>query len=114
MNKATMVIMASLCALTVATAAQTPATKPAPSMAIPPALNDGWKTGSPEEAGIDSRRLDEMTESIRAHPEYNVHAVVIERDGRLVYEAYFSGTDERWGQRLGSVTFTRSTLHDIR
>ena len=52
--------------------------------------------------------------SIRAHPEWNVHAVLIERAGRLVYEEYFSGKDERWGQPLGVVTFTRGTLHDLR
>ena len=55
-----------------------------------------------------------MTDSIRSHPEFNVHAVLIERDGRLVYEEYFSGKDERWGQPLGIVTFTRATLHDLR
>jgi CubicO group peptidase (beta-lactamase class C family) len=108
------IVIATLCALTGATAAQTSVTTPAQTAAIPPALGDGWKTGAPEQAGIDRRRLDQMTESIRAHPEYNVHAVIIERDGRLVYEEYFSGTDERWGQRLGHVTFTRNTLHDIR
>lgn len=109
-----MVVVVALYALTGAMGAQTAATTPAQTSAIPPALGDGWKTGAPEQAGIDRRRLDQMTESIRAHPEYNVHAVLIERNGTLVYEEYFSGTDERWGQRLGHVTFTRSTLHDIR
>ena len=55
-----------------------------------------------------------MTGSIRSHPEHNVHAVLIERDGRLIYEEYFSGKDERRGQPLGVVTFTRDTLHDLR
>ena len=114
MNRAAVVVIATLCALTVLTAAQSPAPKPAPASAIPPALGDGWTTSAPEQTGIDRHRLDQLTESIRAHPEYNVHAVLIERDGRLVYEEYFSGTDERWGQRLGHVTFTRDTLHDLR
>lgn len=43
-----------------------------------------------------------------------MHAVLIERDGRLVYEEYFSGKDERRGRPLGVVTFTRETLHDLR
>lgn len=72
------------------------------------------KTAGPEQAGIDHDRLLKMTESIRSHPEFNVHAVLIERDGRLVYEQYFSGRDERRGQPLGVVTFTPDTLHDLR
>ena len=96
--------------------AQKPASLPnsAYTYAIPPALNDGWITGSLEQSGIDRHRLESMTDSIRAHPELNVHAVLIERDGRLVYEEYFSGTDERWGQPLGMVVFTRETKHDLR
>jgi CubicO group peptidase (beta-lactamase class C family) len=91
-------------AFAVATAAQT----------VPTVLTDGWKTAAPEETGSDRERLLKMTESLRSHPEYNVHAVLIERDGRLVYEEYFSGRDERRGQPLGVVTFTRDTLHDLR
>jgi CubicO group peptidase (beta-lactamase class C family) len=55
-----------------------------------------------------------MTGWIRATPALNVHAVLIERDGHLVYEDYFSGHDERRGRPLGMVTFTRDMTHDIR
>ncbi len=109
------VLAGALGALT-ATAAQTPVGVPSrPSTyVIPLALGDGWMIGSVEQAGIDRQRLEQMTDSIRSHPELNVHAVLIERDGRLVFEQYFSGKDERWGQPRGSVTFTRATLHDLR
>jgi len=80
----------------------------------PPSLDDGWATGSLEQAGIDRGRIEAMTQSIHAHPEYNLHALLIEHDGRLVYEEYFSGKDERWGTPLGDVTFTRETKHDLR
>jgi CubicO group peptidase (beta-lactamase class C family) len=112
----TLVFAAVLGALAAATGAQTPAPGPgtASSYTIPPALGDGWDTGSAGQAGIDQRRLEQMTDNIRSHPEFNIHAVLIERDGRLAYEEYFSGKDERWGQPLGVVTFTRTTLHDLR
>jgi CubicO group peptidase (beta-lactamase class C family) len=99
-----------------AVSAQKPAAPPNPAYTytVPPALRDGWTTGSLERAGIDRHRLEAMTDSIRVHPELNVHAVLIERDGRLVYEEYFSGTDERWGESLGRVVFTRETKHDLR
>jgi CubicO group peptidase (beta-lactamase class C family) len=80
----------------------------------PASVDDGWAIGSLEQAGIDRERIESMTGAIHAHPEYNVHAVLIERDGRLVYEEYFAGKDERWGTPLGDVTFTRETKHDLR
>ena len=81
---------------------------------VPASLDDGWTTGSLEDAHIDRARLEAMTDSVRAHPDLNVHTILIERDGRLVYEEYFSGPDERWGRPLGVVTFTRDTKHDLR
>ena len=81
---------------------------------VPAVLDDGWTTGSLEEAGIDRHRIEEMAESILAHPDLNVHAVLIERSGRLVYEEYFSGKDELYGSPLGVVVFNRDTKHDIR
>jgi CubicO group peptidase (beta-lactamase class C family) len=84
------------------------------SYTIPASLNDGWNTGSLEESHIDRRRLEAMTDAVHAHPDLNVHAILIERSGRLVYEEYFSGQDERWGRPLGVVAFTRDTKHDLR
>jgi CubicO group peptidase (beta-lactamase class C family) len=87
---------------------------PAYVYAVPPALDDGWMTGSLEQVGIDRRRIEAMADWVRARPELNVHAVLIERSGRLVYEEYFSGKDERWGAPLGVVVFNRETKHDLR
>src|SRR5438552_3160760 len=75
--------------------------------AAPPALDDGWTTGTLEQTGIDRGRIEAMTDWIRAHPELNVHAVLIERDGRLVYEEYFFGADERMGRPVAPAAFTR-------
>lgn len=43
-----------------------------------------------------------------------MHAVLIERGGRLIYEEYFDGFDERWGEPLGRVSMTRESKHDLR
>jgi CubicO group peptidase (beta-lactamase class C family) len=80
----------------------------------PIALDDGWKTAHADSVGLDSRRLARLTESLRAWPELGVHAVLIERGGRIVYEEYFDGFDERWGEPLGRVSMTRETKHDLR
>lgn len=89
-------------------------TAPLRAQSAPPVLDDGWRTASPDAVGLDGARLAEMTEALRRGEHGNVHALLIERDGRLVYEEYFTGEDESLGQDLGRVTFGRTSLHDIR
>ena len=47
-------------------------------------------------------------------PNANIHAVVVVRNGKLAMERYFSGEDERWGDKLGRVTFGPEVKHDLR
>ena len=75
-------------------------------------------TASAAAAGFDIARLGRMTEAIAKGEEYpNVHAVLIVKDGRLVYEEYFKGEDRRWRDgalRRVELAFDRDTLHDVR
>ena len=91
--------------------AQTP---PSTSYKVPLALNDGWKTANADSLGIDSAGLSNLTKSIRAWPELGIHAVLIERGDKLIYEEYFDGFDERWGEPLGRIKMTAETKHDLR
>lgn len=64
--------------------------------ALPPALDDGWRTGTLEEAGIDRARISALVERIAQEPQTSlatpqVHALLIARHGRLVLEEYFHG-----------------------
>lgn len=43
-----------------------------------------------------------------------MHAVLVVRHGKLVYEHYFAGEDQRLGRSLGVVTFDSVTKHDLR
>jgi CubicO group peptidase (beta-lactamase class C family) len=88
-------------------------TDPAPQTA-PEQIQDGWRTAAPADVGMDPARLEDLTRSLRRGEHGNVHAVLIEKDGRLVYEEYFTGEDETWGRSLGTVTFGRTSLHDVR
>jgi CubicO group peptidase (beta-lactamase class C family) len=81
---------------------------------VPRTLDDGWTTASLDEVGMDRRHIEQMTEAIRRYADWNIHAVLIERDGRLVYEEYFAGEDQRWGRPLGRVHFDAQTKHDLR
>ena len=80
----------------------------------PATLNDGWQTAEAESLGVDSAALGKLTETMRAWPELGVHAILIERGGKLIYESYFDGFDERWGQPLGRVSMTANSKHDLR
>jgi CubicO group peptidase (beta-lactamase class C family) len=77
-------------------------------------LADGWRVATPEALGVDGAQLALMTAAIERGAYTNVHAVLIERDGRLIFERYFTGDDERRGDQLGRVTFDHQTLHDVR
>lgn len=107
--------VASLCAIIVLAApGALPQQSPVHRYQTPPARSDGWQTANADSVGFDSKRLAGLTESIRSWPELGVHAILIERNGRLVYEEYFDGFDERWGVPLGRVTMTAESKHDLR
>lgn len=59
-----------------------------------------------------------MTEAITRGEYANVHAVLIAKDGHLVYEEYFKGIDRRWlddgTKQEVSTVFGRDTLHGVR
>lgn len=81
----------------------------------PPELrDDGWAVAAPEAAGFDPAALEALAEDIPRGGYGNIHAVLVEHDGRLVFERYFEGSDESWGQTLGTVRFGPDNLHDLR
>jgi hypothetical protein len=51
---------------------------------------------APCAVGLDAARLSELGTFLRQWPEHNVHAVVIVRRGKLVFERYFRGRERRW------------------
>jgi CubicO group peptidase (beta-lactamase class C family) len=80
---------------------------------IATALDDGWTIAAPESAGRDGTRLCGIRARLK-EMDADVHSVVIIRHGRLVFEQYFSGYDEPWGQDGGQHTFDATTKHDMR
>ncbi len=72
----------------------------------PPLLNDGWLTGTLNEAKIDRADIEKFVQTIVDMPIESVHtpeveAILVARHGKLVMEEYFHG-------------FDRYTLHDTR
>ena len=80
----------------------------------PVVIGDGWETASPANAGFDDIALEGTLKSLFDAP-LNVHAVVIERHGRLIAESYQGGKD-RSVYALFSIrrSFGPETRQDIR
>jgi CubicO group peptidase (beta-lactamase class C family) len=85
----------------------------APACGTPIVSDDGWVIASPESVGIDSARLCNIAAGLKAH-DADVHAVVIARHGKLVFEQYYAGYDEPWGGPRGQHDFDATTRHDMR
>ena len=86
----------------------------AQSIRMTSATGHDWLTISPSEAGFTSG-LDRLLETaITENRVWNLHGVVVVRNGRLVLERYFEGNDNARGHPLGNVAFTADTLHDVR
>jgi CubicO group peptidase (beta-lactamase class C family) len=58
-----------------------------------------------------ARRLDDLVAAGRTP---GLHGLVVLRRGQVVLEHYATGRDYAWGTDLGTITFDRQTLHDVR
>ena len=81
---------------------------------LPSASDDHWPVAAPESVGLAGATLCPMVKWLNDAKESNVHAVLVVRHGTLVFEHYFSGSDEMLGRPLGDVTFSPDTRHDER
>lgn len=86
----------------------------AQSPAMAGAAADGWKTATPAEAGFKPDVATQIDNAVKQGKLKNLHAVVVVRDGKLVFERYYQGTDERWTVPLGVVKFGPESKHDLR
>ncbi|HTO65142.1 MAG TPA: serine hydrolase [Bradyrhizobium sp.] len=89
----------------------------ADAFGVPAARDDGWPVVSLDEARpIDRDALRRMADRLSANAD--VHAVVVARGGRLMFEWYFRGNDEVpgrfFGHRVQNVTFDADTLHTLK
>jgi CubicO group peptidase (beta-lactamase class C family) len=80
----------------------------------PTDFHDGWTVAAPDQEGLDPALICGIGPRLEAFKEANAHGVVIARHGRLVYERYFAGKDQRQSTSLGVVSFDTATKHDMR
>ena len=75
---------------------------------------DGWQISDLRDAGFDIDKMQTLTDKLINDDHSNAHVVIIEYDGKLVYEQYLSGTDENWGSSIGNVKYDYDVRHDLR
>ncbi|MCB9252355.1 MAG: serine hydrolase [Flavobacteriales bacterium] len=78
---------------------------PGKGFTIPQNLNDGWLISSPEQSGINRKKLEELIGEIEYdNPELN--SLVVARHGKIIVDEYFNGYHPDSLQKIWSVTKT--------
>jgi CubicO group peptidase (beta-lactamase class C family) len=93
--------------------------EPPDGCGVPVARDDGWPVASiDDDKLIDRAALCRMADRLAALGGPNIHAVLVARSGRLVFERYFRGNDEVpgrfYGPRVENITFDADTLHNVK
>lgn len=63
--------------------------------------DDNWKVSTPETQGVDSRKLLEMFQDIKAKRGSDFHSILIVKNGYLITESYFA-------------PYQKETLHNVK
>ncbi len=71
-----------------------------------------WTVDTPESQGLKSEPLREITEAIRSGLHGDIHSLLVVRNGALVWEEYFGGSNQEELHTLQSVTksFTSAAI----
>lgn len=80
----------------------------------PQTLDDGIKTASLSEVGMDPSVINQLSAQISSNYYPNIHSLLIYKDNKLVFEKYFPGKDQIWGDDLGVIEHHLNDLHDVR
>jgi len=111
-NKHSFVLSILLVLLLSACASQTSSASPPISLDYWP--TGGWRTSTPEEQGMDSEELTEVIDYLQRQRGFDIHSLLIIRNGYIVTDAYFYPFAQNSKHDLASATksFT-STLIGI-
>src|SRR5262245_44060153 len=81
---------------------------------LPVVLADGWWVGDQGMTIANPGRLCALTDELAKPDSHNVHSVLLVRDGKLLFEHYRKGEDEKWGTPLGEIQYGPDVRHDVR
>jgi CubicO group peptidase (beta-lactamase class C family) len=77
---------------------------------------DGWQTAALSDVGMDPLRIEALMSALEEQSDHWIHSMLVVKDGKLVFEAYFPGEDldlSDLGNGLASKhqDFDRDSLH---
>ena len=75
---------------------------------------EGIPTDRMPAVNIDSFKISQLVTAIDNGTYPNIHSLLITRHGKLVFEKYWPGADEIWGDGIGVVKHAKDSVHDIR
>jgi len=78
-----------------------------------PQAGGDWPVAAQMEAGLDPERLCDLVDRL-AVLDANIHSVLVVRGGKLVFEHYRPGTDEKWSRPLSGTEQGPDIKHDVR
>jgi CubicO group peptidase (beta-lactamase class C family) len=81
---------------------------------LPALIADGWQVGDQVTTIANPERLCALRDRLANSNLPRVHAVVLVRNGTLLFEHYREGFDEKWGKPLGEVQYAPEVRHDVR
>ncbi len=85
------------------------------SYQTPEQVDDGWETASLSDVGIRAGPLVQLMDDLLRREDHYYHSILIVKDGKLVFEEYFSGEDVDFSRydfaRAAPVDFDRDTTH---
>ncbi len=97
-----------------ATLACDSAVGPANDYERPVRTGDGWDTATLEQVGMDAEPLLDLLRLIESTDDHLIHSLLVVREGKLVFEEYWPGTDLE-PETLDPVpkAFDRETVHYV-
>jgi CubicO group peptidase (beta-lactamase class C family) len=78
----------------------------------PTNLQDGWSVGDPAQFGLDPILLQDMKRRVADGQLDNVHAIIVARNGVLLYEQYAAGLDQKGIEPAAHAVFDATTRHN--
>ena len=85
-----------------------------PTKVIESLKQDEFELASPNQVGLNPTSLARVDSLVSNQVYPNIHSVLISKDNKLVFEKYYRGNDQVWGDDIGVIDFNQDSLHDVR